>query len=84
MVGASFNDVEQNAAFAHKYDFHFPLLSDTTHAAALAYGACSDQKARYPERISFLIDEQGRIARVYDQVNPRDHAARVLEDILSV
>jgi thioredoxin-dependent peroxiredoxin len=83
VLGASFNGVEQNAGFARKNDFHFPLLSDTTRAVALAYGVCSDQKARYPERMSFLIDEHGRIARVYDEVNPRDHAARILEGLLS-
>jgi peroxiredoxin len=34
--------------------------------------------------VSFLIDEQGAIERVYDQVDPRDHPARVLADVLSV
>ena len=84
MLGASFNGVEQNAGFARKNDFHFPLLSDTTRAVALAYGVCSDQKARYPERMSFLIDEHGKLARVYDKVDPRDHPARVLADVMGV
>jgi peroxiredoxin Q/BCP len=82
VLGVSFNTPEENAAFAKKHGFNFPLLSDTGRAAALAYGACEDSKARYAERVSFLIDESGRIARVYDSVNPRDHAAQILAGLL--
>jgi peroxiredoxin Q/BCP len=82
IVGVSFDPVDRNAAFAKKYDFKFPLLSDVDRKIALAYGACTEAKAQYAERISFLIDEQGAIARVYDRVDPRDHPARVLAEIL--
>lgn len=82
LLGASFDPVEVNAAFAHKLGLDFPLLCDTGRSLALAYGACQHARARYPERISVLIDEAGRVIRVYDQVDPRDHAARVLADLL--
>ena len=84
VLGVSFNDVEQNAAFAEKYEFTFPLLCDTDRSVGLAYGACADLKSRNASRISFLIDEDGKIARVYDSVNPRDHPAQVLADVLGV
>lgn len=82
IVGVSFDPVDRNAAFAHKFDFKFPLLSDVDRTIAMAYGACSDPKAQHAERVSFLIDEQGKIARVYDSVDPRDHPAKVLAEIL--
>ena len=82
LLGASFDTVEDSAAFAQKLGLDFPLLSDTGRALALAYGACQDPKSRYPERISILIDEYGRVLRIYDQVDPRDHAARVLADLI--
>lgn len=82
LLGASFDPLEENSAFARKLSLDFPLLSDTSRSLALAYGACQDPRARYPERISVLIDEQGRVMRVYDRVDPRDHAARVLADLL--
>jgi peroxiredoxin Q/BCP len=82
VIGISFNSVADNAAFGRKYNFGFRLLSDTTHEVALAYGACESLKTRYPERISFLIDADGRIERVYDKVDPRDHAAQVLAGLL--
>jgi thioredoxin-dependent peroxiredoxin len=82
VLGASFNTVEENAAFAKKNDFNFPLLCDTDRSLGLAYGACDNPKARYARRVSILIDEAGNIARIYDSVNPRDHAAQVLVDIM--
>jgi len=81
VVGISFDSQEENAAFADKYALPFPLLCDTERTVGLAYGACDDLKARYPRRISYLIDEQGRIERVYAQVDPRDHPAQVLADL---
>ena len=84
VVGVSFDTPEDNAAFADKHQFGFPLLSDTDHAVAIAYGACSGPDARYPDRVSFLIDEHGVIEKVYDQVDPRDHPARVLADLRDV
>jgi peroxiredoxin Q/BCP len=58
-------------------------LCDTDRKIGLAYGACSDVKAGYPMRISYLIDEQGKIAVVYPKVNPADHARQVLADAAS-
>jgi thioredoxin-dependent peroxiredoxin len=84
VLGVSFDSVEDNAEFAKKNGFTFALLCDTTHRVALAYGACEDLKARNADRISFLIDEAGKISRIYDRVDPRDHPARVLADILGV
>jgi peroxiredoxin Q/BCP len=84
VVAVSFDSPADNAAFARRQEFGFPLLSDSNHAVAVAYGACSDADARYPDRVSFLIDEHGKIERVYDQVDPRDHPARVLADVLGV
>ena len=84
VVGVSFDSPEDNAVFARKHEFGFPLLTDADRTVAVAYGACSGADARYPERVSFLIDEQGRIERVYDKVDPRDQPARVLAELLGV
>ncbi len=84
VVGISFNTPDENAAFATQHQFAFSLLSDRDRACALAYGACANLKAAQPDRVSFLIDEHGLIERVYDQVDPRDHPARVLADFLGI
>jgi thioredoxin-dependent peroxiredoxin len=72
---------EDNAAFAKKFSYPFPLLCDTLRAIGVAYGACDDPSAARDRRIRYLIDEQGKIARVYDQVVAREHPAQVLKDI---
>ncbi len=82
MLGASFNTVGQNAAFAKKLGVKFPLLCDVDRSLGMAYGACSGPRAQYAERISVLIGPDGRVERVYQQVDPRDHPARVLADII--
>lgn len=83
VIGASFDTVAENAAFAQQQNFPFPLLCDTTRAVGLAYGACDDAKAGYAKRVSCLIDPQGKIAKVYQTVNPRSHPAEVLADIIA-
>jgi peroxiredoxin Q/BCP len=82
LIGASFDTIEENAAFAQKLGLDFPLVCDTTRVLALAYGACQNPLDRYPERISVLLDEEGRVMRIYDRVDPRDHVARVLADLI--
>jgi peroxiredoxin Q/BCP len=73
--------VEENADFAQKHSFPFPLLCDTNRTIGLAYGACDDPKAGFARRISYVIDEQGKILKAYDSVIPRNHPAEVLADL---
>jgi peroxiredoxin Q/BCP len=81
VLGVSFDKVHDNASFAKKFGFQYPLLCDTERTLGLAYGACDNAKAGYANRISYLIDEQGKIAKVYPQVNPREHPGQVLADL---
>ena len=71
----------ENAAFAQKYQFPVLLLCDTSRAIGMAYGACDDAQAGYAKRISYLLDEQGKIQKAYDSVSPRSHPAEVLADL---
>ena len=80
VLGASFDSVDANAAFAKKFDYPFKLLCDTDRKLGLAYGACADPTAGYAKRISYLIDEQGKIKAVYAKVNPGEHPKQVLAD----
>ena len=61
VLGVSFDTVADNKAFAEKYDFNYPLLCDTTKAMSVAYGACADASAKYPARITYIIDASGNI-----------------------
>jgi peroxiredoxin Q/BCP len=72
--------VEDNAAFAKKFNYNFPLLCDTDRKIGMAYGACDDPKAGSAKRISYLIGADGKIKKAYAGVKPAEHPAEVLAD----
>ncbi len=47
----------------------------------MAYGACDSADAGYASRITVVIDGDGRVARVYTEVDPKSHPAQVLADL---
>jgi thioredoxin-dependent peroxiredoxin len=75
--------VKSNGAFVAKERFPFPLLSDERREAGLAYGACDSPEARSARRISYVIDEKGRIAAAYPAVSPADHPREVIDFLAS-
>ncbi|HEX7051693.1 MAG TPA: thioredoxin-dependent thiol peroxidase [Longimicrobiales bacterium] len=83
VLGVSPDPVRSHVKFRDKYDLPFRLLADTDHAVAEAYGVWKE-KSMYGrkywgnERTTFIIDEAGRIARIFPQVKPAEHAELVL------
>lgn len=86
ILGVSAQGQESHARFTQKYRLNFPLLADTRQQVAKAYGAAGSGLlggiARgllgMNERITYVIDEQGRIAHVLDDPNCPNHGAEVL------
>jgi peroxiredoxin Q/BCP len=81
ILGVSFDSVEENAAFAEKYKFPFPLLCDTKREIGMAYGACDSAQADNAKRISYIIDPQGKIEQAFAKVNASKHPEELLEVI---
>jgi thioredoxin-dependent peroxiredoxin len=81
ILGISFDTIPDNAAFARKFSFDFPLLCDTDRAVGLAYGAADDKEALYPKRVSYLIDPSGSIKKTYPKVNAASHPEEILRDL---
>ena len=79
MLGVSFDTEEENKAFAEKFDFPFQLLCDTDREVGLAYGACRPPDDGFADRVSYLVDVDGRVAQVWHKVNPKSHAQDVLD-----
>lgn len=84
VLGASLDSETSHQAFASKYNLPFTLLSDTDHSVSDAYGVYGEQtwgdkKFMGVARKTFLIDEQGKIKKVFDKVNVEEHADEVLE-----
>jgi peroxiredoxin Q/BCP len=68
LLGVSFDSVSENAAFAKKFGFEFPLLCDTERAVGIAYGACEKMQDTYAKRIAYVIDESGKVAKAFPKV----------------
>lgn len=81
ILGISFDTVEENAAFARKFQFPFPLLCDTDRKIGLAYGACESPQDVYAKRISYVIGEDGKILLAYPKVDAARHPQEVLEKV---
>jgi peroxiredoxin Q/BCP len=84
LFGVSPDGVASHVKFRKKFDLPFPLLADPDHAVAEQYGAWGEKsflgkKYMGVIRSTFLIDEQGKVARVFEKVKPKGHAAEVLE-----
>lgn len=84
VLGVSGDDERSHARFAEKYQLPFPLLVDSDHAVARAYGAFGVKRRFGREyegvlRQTFLIDPEGRLAKIWRRVAPEAHAEEVLE-----
>jgi thioredoxin-dependent peroxiredoxin len=83
VIGVSRDPIKPIEAFAKKYGLRFPLASDIEGTAATAYGTWIEKsmygrKYMGMERATFLIDRQGRIARIWRKVKVDGHAAEVM------
>jgi peroxiredoxin Q/BCP len=84
VVGISPDEPGEQGKFDRKYGLGFPLLADTDHAVADAYGVWGE-KTLYGRtymgivRSSFLIDEDGKVARAWYKVKPEDTVPNALE-----
>jgi peroxiredoxin Q/BCP len=83
-VGISPDKPAAQAKFAEKYSLPYVFVADPDHALAEAYGVWKE-KSMYGrkymgiERTTFVIDEKGKIAKIFAKVKPAGHAAEVLE-----
>jgi len=81
VLGVSFDTREENERFATKFNFPFPLISDTERKIGLAYGACDSPKDEYARRIAYVIDEKGKIAQAHPKVDPKTYPREQLASL---
>jgi peroxiredoxin Q/BCP len=86
VIGVSPQSVESHRRFREKYSLPFPLLADTDHAMAEAYGVWVE-KTNYGKtymginRSGFVIDAEGRLAAVKRGIKPDDHSDWALDAV---
>ena len=84
VLGASTDPVKSHAKFAAKFELPFPLLADENKELVQAYGVWGEKvfmgrKYLGTHRVTFHIDPAGRIAHVWPEVKPEEHAGEVLK-----
>jgi thioredoxin-dependent peroxiredoxin len=86
VFGISRDSVKSHKKFADKYKLPFTLLADEDKKVLNKYGVWAKKKFMGREymgilRQSFLVDPKGKVAKVYEKVNPGTHAEEILEDL---
>ncbi len=86
ILGVSPDTVKSHVKFKQKYGLPFPLLADEDHKVCELYGVWALKKFMGREymgvlRTTFLIDAQGQIVRVFENVKPAEHSAELLSEL---
>jgi peroxiredoxin Q/BCP len=84
VLGVSPDSIKSHDKFKLKYELPFALLSDPDHQVAEMYGAWGEKKMYGRSymgiiRSTFIIDEEGVIAKVFPRVRPKNHSQEVLD-----
>jgi peroxiredoxin Q/BCP len=86
VLGVSVDGEASHRKFADKFDLPFALLADSDKKIVTDYGVWSE-KSMYgrtymgTNRVTYLIDEKGKIAAVWPKVKPAEHVAEILEEL---
>ncbi|MGH8070933.1 MAG: thioredoxin-dependent thiol peroxidase [Candidatus Entotheonellia bacterium] len=83
ILGVSIDHEKSHQSFVQKYDLPFILLADTDKRLVEAYGVWGEKslygkKYMGTNRVTYLIDEAGKIAAVFPKVKPDTHAGEIL------
>ena len=82
VIGVSIDDSFSHKKFAEKYNLPFPLLSDASGEVASRYGALNNFLViKLAKRYTYLINPQGKIAKIYLSVDTSKHSQEIIEDL---
>jgi thioredoxin-dependent peroxiredoxin len=79
VLGASADSVDLNQQFTDKNAYTFPLLCDFDKKLISALGIAG--KAGFAMRVTYIVDGDGRIVKIFDKVMPKGHADEVLRAV---
>jgi len=89
ILGVSPDSVESHVKFKNKFQLPFPLLADDDHKVCNLYGVWGPKKFMGKSyegvlRTTFLIDSQGNIVQVFENVRPAEHSVEVLTALKAI
>ena len=84
LLGVSPDSSKKHTNFIEKFELPFPLLADTEHTTMEAYGVWGPKKFmgrtfNGVHRVTFVIDEKGKIEKVIEKVKAKMHSAQIME-----
>ncbi len=79
VLGVSVDGEESHKKFVDKFNLNFTLLADSNKEIVIKYGVIQDNG--HAKRVTYLIDQDGKIAHVYEKVTPKEHAETVLSKL---
>ena len=77
VLGVSVDSRESHEGFARKFKLNYPVLADPTKKITRAYGALAFY--RLARRMTFIIDPQGKIRKIFKSVNPKIHVEEIAQ-----
>ena len=82
VLGVSVDSVDSHQKFCTKEGLNFKLLSDSDHKVTEEYGSLTNLGLlKFASRHTFIINPEGKIAKVYTDVNPNQHSEEVLAEL---
>lgn len=81
VFGVSYDNASSHRKFKKKFDIPFHLLSDEDKSVSRLYGA---DGMFFPSRKTYLIDEDGKLLKIYDKVNVLNHAEDILHSFAEI
>lgn len=89
VLGVSPDSTKSHDKFKVKYNLNFTLISDETKEICTSYGVWVEKsmygkKYMGVERTTFIIDKEGKIAKIYNKVKVEGHVDKVIEDLKSL
>ncbi|MBX6764204.1 MAG: peroxiredoxin [Rubrobacteraceae bacterium] len=79
VYGVSLDPPESHRRFREKNGLNFPLLTDEDGKAARSLGILSERGTA--KRVTFVLDPEGRVSKVYPEVSPETHADEILQSL---
>jgi peroxiredoxin Q/BCP len=85
ILGVSVDSADSHKSFCAKEGLNFKLLADTDGKVSESYGSIKDYDGKkMSARNTFIINPEGKIAKVYTGVKPTEHSEQVLKDLVEL
>lgn len=78
VLGVSVDNTDSHQKFTTKFNLPFPLVADPDKSITKSYGVLND-KSGNARRVTFIIDEEGKIAKIFETVKPDQHPQEVID-----